>query len=102
MTPSRLSRPVSCARSLLVQVLEETGISVTDVRFATAENSVFAAQQKHYVTVFMLASAPQDAEPQLLEPDKCTGWRWIDWALLQQLKSLFQPLQQLVDRGYAP
>lgn len=37
--------------------MEETGIAVSDVSFATAENTVFP-EGKHYVTIFMLAQAP--------------------------------------------
>lgn len=43
---------------LCVQVLEETGVVVSDCFFATAENTVFVDSNKHYVTIFVLATAP--------------------------------------------
>jgi hypothetical protein len=39
-----------------LQVLEETGISISDVRFAAAENVVFPTGQ-HYVVIFMQGKA---------------------------------------------
>jgi hypothetical protein len=39
-----------------LQVLEETGIAISDVRFAAAENVVFPTGQ-HYVVIFMQGSA---------------------------------------------
>lgn len=39
-----------------------------------------------------------------MEPDKCAGWCWVAWEQLQQeqYQPLFQPLKQLVERGYQP
>jgi hypothetical protein len=39
-----------------LQVLEETGIAISNVRFAAAENVVFPTGQ-HYVVIFMQGSA---------------------------------------------
>ena len=52
----------------------------------------------HYVTIFMLAEAPEDAEPQNLEPHKCLGWRWFTWSEMSALPKarLFVPLQNLL------
>jgi hypothetical protein len=54
--------PQQCCACLLacvrLQVLEETGIAVQGPVFATAENSVFP-NGKHYVTIFVLAAAPE-------------------------------------------
>ncbi|KAK3067338.1 hypothetical protein LTS18_001172, partial [Coniosporium uncinatum] len=35
------------------EVLEETGLDVSELRFLTATNSVFDDVKKHYVTIFM-------------------------------------------------
>ena len=40
-------------RSLAQELLEEAGLSVTNVTFLTAVNTVFEAEKKHYVTIFM-------------------------------------------------
>lgn len=46
-----------CARR---EILEETGLAVRDVRFLTATNDVFAAEKKHYVTIFMACCTVDD------------------------------------------
>lgn len=40
-----------------VQVLEETGVHIRGAHFATAVNTIWPETGKHYVTLFMLASA---------------------------------------------
>ncbi|GFG26032.1 nudix hydrolase 1 [Aspergillus udagawae] len=62
------------------EVLEETGLSIHDVRFLTATNDVMEAEGKHYITVYVGAMVKEDnAQPQILEPEKCDEWRWISW-----------------------
>lgn len=62
------------------EVLEETGLQITDVHYLTATNSPRIDGNKHYVTVFVTARrTDEDAEPQLLEPNKCEGWKWVAW-----------------------
>ncbi|WIA14295.1 hypothetical protein OEZ85_002829 [Tetradesmus obliquus] len=63
------------------EVLEETGITISDVHFAAAENVVFPTGQ-HYVVIFMQGKAAEDAEAVVVEPEKCKGWRWLafSWA----------------------
>ena len=46
------------------------------------------------------ACLEQDAEPQLMEPDKCSGWQWVHW--LDVPKPVFAPLQQLLRSVYSP
>ncbi|KAF7174153.1 hypothetical protein CNMCM5623_006657 [Aspergillus felis] len=62
------------------EVLEETGLAIHDVRFLTATNDVMEAEGKHYITVYVGALVKEDnAQPQILEPEKCDEWRWISW-----------------------
>ncbi|KAF9468893.1 NUDIX hydrolase domain-like protein [Collybia nuda] len=35
------------------EVLEETGLQVTDLRFLTATNNIMESEGKHYVTIFL-------------------------------------------------
>lgn len=42
----------------------------------------------------------QDAEPQVLEPDKCVGWEWAPWQSIPQ--PVFMPLQLLLNSAYDP
>lgn len=61
---------VQCAKR---EVLEETGLDATNVRFLMIGNYKFGS--KHYVDVDMLAECP-DGEPTAMEPDKCAEWKW--------------------------
>ncbi|KAF4211260.1 hypothetical protein CNMCM8980_006859 [Aspergillus fumigatiaffinis] len=62
------------------EVLEETGLSIHDVRFLTATNDIMEAEGKHYITVYVGGMVKEDnAQPQILEPEKCDEWRWISW-----------------------
>jgi 8-oxo-dGTP diphosphatase len=48
------------------EVLEETGLSLKDVRLLTVMNNVMEKEGKHYVTLFMRGSVEGDqAEPQV-------------------------------------
>lgn len=82
--------PQECARR---EVLEETGLTLTRVNVGPWVNSMFEHERKHYVTLFMLAEAP-DGEPQRLEPEKCDGWHWFAPDALPA--PLFLPLAQLL------
>lgn len=52
------------------EVLEETGITLNDVRFLTAVNNIMPAEGKHYVTIFMGGNVSEEgAEPRVsIEP----------------------------------
>ncbi|KID97361.1 NUDIX hydrolase domain protein, partial [Metarhizium majus ARSEF 297] len=57
------------------ELLEETGLKVTDIRFLTATNDFIPEDTKHCVTLFYLCVREKDdGEPQLLEPGKCQSW----------------------------
>ncbi|WP_252106798.1 MULTISPECIES: NUDIX hydrolase [unclassified Halomonas] len=86
----------SCARR---EVMEETGLVLQGIQHGPFTNNVFEADQKHYVTVFVLAS-PKGGEPKLMEPDKCEGWTWFEWDALP--RPLFPPLNTLINQGYSP
>ena len=53
------------------EVLEETGIEITDVQFVTATETVFGPEDdgKHYVTIFMTAYAVMDDNGKIPEPE---------------------------------
>lgn len=86
----------TCARR---EVLEETGLEIHDLRYGPFTSNVFEADDKHYVTLFVLATRTK-GEPRVLEPDKCEGWAWFEWMALPEL--LFPPLATLRDQGYVP
>ncbi|EXU95886.1 NUDIX domain protein [Metarhizium robertsii] len=61
------------------ELLEETGLKVSDIRFLTATNDFMPEDTKHYITLFHVCVRENDDEPRLLEPDKCESWDWITW-----------------------
>lgn len=86
----------TCAKR---EILEETGLKIRGVRYLTATNSVFEAEGKHYVTIFMAGVVSNESDqPQvsdvsflsfplgawltcikILEPEKCSAWEWASW-----------------------
>lgn len=85
-----------CARR---EVLEETGLEITNVSFATFTNDLFIKEQKHYITIFMRADYVS-GELELLEPEKCAEWIWATWDNLPE--PLFLTMQNLKKQGYIP
>lgn len=86
----------TCARR---EVLEETGLAISDVREAPYTNDVFEAERKHYITLFVTAHSPS-GEPVVREPQKCAQWSWYDWFELP--RPLFAPLATLCASGFIP
>lgn len=81
------------------ETLEETGLVVEQFRPGPFTNDVMVAEDKHYVTLFVVAQVAT-GEVQLREPQKCERWAWFDWSGLPE--PLFQPLQTLKRSGYMP
>lgn len=84
----------------LREVEEETGIILPAARYWTVINTVFHAEQKHYVDVMMVADMPNGQEPQVKEPDKCKMWGWFHWGCLPG--PLMQGIEKLVSCGLNP
>ena len=69
--------PETCAAR---EILEETGLKVTNVRFLTATNDFMPTDNKHYITLFIVCRRENDMdEPRILEPNKCEAWEWASW-----------------------
>jgi 8-oxo-dGTP diphosphatase len=84
----------ACARR---EVMEETGLRIQNVRYGPFTNDIFAEEQKHYVTLFAIASYAGGTE-QVREPDKDEGWSWHSWDSLPQ--PLFLPIRNLIGQGF--
>lgn len=70
------------------EVLEESGMVITNVRFLAATNDIFADDGKHYVTIWVFSDW-ESGQPRITEPDK-----WIEhrWETFQTLPApLFEP-----------
>jgi 8-oxo-dGTP diphosphatase len=64
-------------------------------------NAVDTADDYHYVVPFMVCETAD--EPVNVEPDKCEGWEWADWASSPHFDTkLFLPLKLARDAGYTP
>lgn len=86
----------ACARR---EVTEETGLTLGPIRLGPYSSDLFAAEGKHYVTLFVLADSPSGI-PELKEPEKCEGWAWFRWSEMPE--PLFLPLRSLKQQEYHP
>ncbi|MDB5167419.1 MAG: MutT/nudix family protein [Candidatus Saccharibacteria bacterium] len=75
------------------EVMEETGMTIKNVRFGAVTNDFFESDNKHYVTVWVISEWDKN-EPQLTEPDKFVDQEWIDIDNLPE--PLFQPWDALL------
>ncbi|MCX6781821.1 MAG: NUDIX hydrolase [Candidatus Magasanikbacteria bacterium] len=81
------------------ETMEEAGIKINGIRFGTATNDIFSNEEKHYITIFMLADY-DSGEIKIMEPDKCEKWEWFEWGDLP--RPLFLPIQNLLRDNYNP
>lgn len=79
------------------ETLEEAGIKIANLRFGAATNDIFKEEDKHYVTIFVLADYAS-GEVRTMEPEKSDGWKWFKWGDIPQ--PLFLPMQNLIDGGF--
>ena len=86
----------SCAKR---EILEETSLTIDNLRLGAVTNDVFEKESKHFVTIFMLCDY-KSGEAKVMEPEKCEVWEWFDWDKLPQ--PLFIPIQNLLKQGFNP
>jgi 8-oxo-dGTP diphosphatase len=79
------------------EVMEETGLEITNVRFGAVTNDTFVDEGKHYVTVWMLSDWQSGAE-HITEPDKCLAQEWHTFDDLPS--PLFLPWEQLLQSEF--
>jgi len=87
-----------CARR---ETLEETGLAIKNIRFGTATNDIFAKENKHYITICMIAEHDY-GEVKNIEPDKCEKWEWFEWDEDKLPYPLFVPQQNLLKQKFNP
>nr|XP_020444774.1 nucleotide triphosphate diphosphatase NUDT15-like [Monopterus albus]XP_020447563.1 nucleotide triphosphate diphosphatase NUDT15-like [Monopterus albus]XP_020447564.1 nucleotide triphosphate diphosphatase NUDT15-like [Monopterus albus] len=86
------------------EVLEEAGVRLVNVCFASVVNSIRQEEQYHYVTIIMQGELDrkQSGEPENLEPEKNEGWTWTHWDQFPPEEQLFLPLAGLRQQGFHP
>ena len=75
------------------EVMEETGLTVGNVRFGAVTNDVFPIEGKHYVSVWVVTDY-ESGEPTITEPDTYNELGWYDFDNLPT--PLFLPWNQLL------
>lgn len=79
------------------EVFEETGLQVKNLRFGPYTNDIFSLENKHYVTLFVIADY-ESGKPELKEPHKCEKWEWSEWP--PSLEPHFLPIRNLLKRNF--
>ncbi len=83
-----------CARR---EVFEETALEIENIRFGPYTNDIFVQEQKHYVTLYVIADY-KAGQLTVCEPEKCEKWDWFDWNLMPE--PLFLPIQNLLKQKF--
>lgn len=86
----------ACARR---EVMEETGLSIRDVRTGPYTNDLFTQENKHYITLFMV-SRYANGKLEVKEPEKCEMWEWFEWDRLPDPR--FLSLENLLRTDFDP
>ena len=86
----------NCAKR---EVREETGLEITNIRFGSFTNDVFKREEKHYVTLFVVADS-LPGTPEVREPEKCDTWQWLAWGDFPEPR--FLPIENLIAQGFSP
>ncbi|MEJ2657170.1 MAG: NUDIX hydrolase [Desulfobacterales bacterium] len=79
------------------ELFEETGLSIRNIRFGPYTNDIFKTEQKHYVTLFVIADYDSGVLT-VKEPKKCEKWEWFNWSQLPEPK--FLPMQNLIEQNF--
>lgn len=86
--------PEECA---IRETFEETGLVINNVLRGPWTNDFFEAENKHYITLFMVARY-MGGEVVLKEPHRCKEWKWHSFHSLP--KPLFLTIQNMLKLGY--
>jgi len=78
---------------------EESGLTIKNIRLGTVTNDIFGKDDKHYVTIALIADYVS-GEPERLEPNKCLEWRWFSMDDLPE--NLFLPVKNAFEQGFDP
>ena len=79
------------------EVFEETSLHIKNIRFGAITNDYFKTEEKHYVTIWMLADY-DSGEASIMEPDKYINQDWFNFNSLPS--PLFLPWVQLLQSDF--
>ena len=79
------------------EVLEETNLTIKNVRFGAITNDHFKDDCRHYVSIWMLSDWESGQEI-ARETDKLTDFRWVDFGNLPS--PLFQSWEQFFNSPF--
>ena len=79
------------------EVLEETNIEITNVRFGAVTNDYFKSEDKHYITVWMLSDW-KSGDAKIMEPHKCLQQKWVTFNSLPS--PLFLTMENLLTSDF--
>ncbi len=89
--------PEQCAAR---ELIEETNIYLkpNDFRIIGITNDIFP--DKHYITIHCHAKLPVFRTAYVKEPDKCSGWYWMnaEYMLKKHQENLFLPARNLLNQ----
>ena len=77
--------------------MEETGLSITNVRFGAVTNDIFKDEQKHYATIWILSDW-ENGEAYNAEPEKCIEQKWYTLDTLPE--PLFHTWNQFIPSDF--
>lgn len=75
------------------EVKEETGLTIEHAKEAGYTGQVCLIDRRHYITLYVSAQC-MHGEPELREPEKCSGWQWCNAVALPA--PLFAPINSLL------
>lgn len=67
----------SPADAVLRELKEETGIDIQETLKPLGFSLTEFSPEKKYITLFFGLEVPEQYEAQIMEPNKCDGWRWV-------------------------
>jgi 8-oxo-dGTP diphosphatase len=96
----------SFAETARREVLEETGVTIKNIRFGAVTNDILPSDDKHFVSIW-LVSEYESGDAHIVEPDKCDALEWRTFSTLpsplapwwEQLfaSEFYEPLKKLTD-----
>lgn len=81
------------------EVLEEAGLTITNIRFVGATNDLHLEEGKHYVSIFMQADWLA-GEIEQREPEFGEEWGWFTWEEVPEPR--FLPFANFYRSGFHP